>query len=102
MAYQLVFQLPLSSIADYDDMVRLEERIAGALGQLGEVDGHDAGSGEANIFVRTDRPEFAFDWIRRALWGNELPAGLKVAYRRLDGEAYTILHPPGESRFDIA
>ncbi len=102
MSYQLVFQLPFSSIGDYDAMVRLEERIAEALGQLGEVDGHDAGPGETNIFVLTERPELALEWVRNALWGNGPPAGLKVAFRRVEGEAYTILHPPGESNFDIA
>ena len=102
MSYQLVFQLPFSSTGDYDATVRLEEQIAEALGQLGEVDGHDAGSGETNIFVLTERPELAFEWVRNALGGNAPPAGLKVAFRRLGGEAYAILPPPGESHFDIA
>ena len=102
MSYQLVFQLPFSSIDDYDATIQLESQIANALGELGQVDGHDSGSGEMNIFVLTDRPALAFDWIREALWPNGLPSDLKVAFRRLDGEAYTILYPLGASRFDVA
>ena len=102
MSYQLVFQLPFSSMDDYDAMVQLENQIAEALGEHGEVDGHDCGSGETNIFVLTERPELAFDWVRRALWGNDLPSELRVAFRRLDGEAYTVLYPFGASSFDIA
>jgi len=101
MHYQLVFQLPFSSIDDYDAMIQLEEQLAQALGHLGDVDGHDAGSGETNIFVLTDRPELAFDRVRRGVWGDDLPAGLKVAFRRVDGEAYTVLHSHGASTFKV-
>ena len=53
MKYQLVLQLPASSIKDYDEMIELEETIIKGIGSLGKVDGHDAGSGEMNIFILT-------------------------------------------------
>ena len=49
VTYQLALQLPASSIKDYDAMIELEETIMSSLGNLGKVDGHDAGSGEMNI-----------------------------------------------------
>jgi len=54
MKYQLVLQLPASSIRDYDEMVEIEEAIITDLGNFGKVDGHDVGSGEMNIFIFTD------------------------------------------------
>ena len=102
VAYQLVFQLPFSSTGDYDAMVSLEGRIARELGALGDVDGHDAGTGQMNVFVHTGRPEAAFERVARALWPGGLPPGLKVAFRPLDGDAYTVLHPPGEVDFVVA
>ena len=102
MTYQLVFQLPFSSTGDYDAMVSLEERITRNLGDLGEVDGHDAGAGQMNVFVHTGRPEAAFERVARALWPGGPPPGLKVAFRRLDGDAYTVLHPLGGADFVVA
>jgi hypothetical protein len=49
MKYQLVLQLPAFSAEDYDEMIELEKIIEGNLADLGDVDGHDAGSGEMNI-----------------------------------------------------
>ena len=40
-------------------MIELEEGIMTSLGNLGQVDGHDAGSGEMNIFILTDQPKVA-------------------------------------------
>ena len=63
MKYQLVLQLPAGSIQDYNNMVGLEEDIIEAIGKLGDVDGHDFGSGETNIFILTDYPQRIFDQI---------------------------------------
>ena len=56
MKYQLVLQFNASSIEDFDAMVALEEDIERVLGENHEVDGHDYGSGEMNIFVHTNDP----------------------------------------------
>ena len=48
-------------------MIELEEIIIRSLGNLGKVDGHDAGSGEMNIFVLTDHPELAFERVKQVL-----------------------------------
>ena len=53
--FQLVLQFAPWSDRDFDDLVRLEEQLA-ALTESGDVDGHDLGSNEANIFVFTKNP----------------------------------------------
>ena len=102
MQYQLVLQLPASSIQDYDDMVELEGIIMQALGGLGEVDGHDAGSGEMNIFILTDEPRLAFDRIKVVVGTRDFLPDLKVAYREIGRSDFTIIHPPHLKQFAIA
>jgi hypothetical protein len=101
MKYQLVMQLPASSIKDYDEMVELEETIIRGLGNLGKVDGHDAGSGEMNIFILTDHPERAFGRIRQLLGTRDFMPDLKVAFRLIGKDEFTILHPQDLTHFAI-
>jgi hypothetical protein len=53
----LVLQFPANYIKDYDGLLEIENRIIATVGNLREVYGHDMGSGEMNIFVRTDFPK---------------------------------------------
>lgn len=102
MKYQLVLQLPASSIKDYDAMIELEETIIRSLGNLGKVDGHDAGSGEMNIFILTDHPKLAFQAIKQLLGTRDFMPELKVAFREIGKDEFIILHPAGLSYFAIA
>ena len=102
MKCQLVLQLPASSIKDYDAMIELEETIMRSLANLGKVDGHDAGSGEMNIFIYTDQPNLAFERIKEILGTKDFMPELKVAYREIGKDEFTILHPAGLSFFTIA
>ena len=101
MKYQLVLQFPASAIKDYDGMMEIENLIICGLGSLGEVDGHDAGSGETNIFVHTDNPQFAFARIWSLLCATDFASKVKAAYREIGGEVYTIIHPPGLGSFSV-
>ena len=83
-------------------MVELEEVIMAGLGNLGEVDGHDAGSGEMNIFILTDHPEAAFTRIQQHLGTRDFMPDLKVAFHVIGENEFTILHPVGLTHFDIA
>lgn len=60
MKYQLVLQFQGDSLCDYDAMVALEDGLIAALDDSANVDGHDVGSGEVNIFIFTDEPKKAF------------------------------------------
>lgn len=102
MKYQLVLQLPAFSAEDYDEMIELEKIIEGNLADLGDADGHDAGSGEMNIFILTDSPKAVFDRIRQAPAMRNVMPDLKVAYREIGKDDFTILHPAGLTRFAIA
>ena len=94
MNYQLVIQL---SGDDLDALVRLEEAVAERLGDFGDVDGHDIGGGEMNIFIFTDEPRRAFDRIRSTLVGD-----FAAAYRQVDANSYVVLFPPGRKHFDVS
>lgn len=102
MKYQLVLQFPASSIEDYDAMIELEETVMRSLANLGKVDGHDAGSGEMNIFILSDHPKLAFDLIKQVLGTKDFIPELKAAYREIGKDEFTILHPTGLSYFAIA
>ena len=82
-------------------MIAFEEAIAKRLASLGNVDGHDAGSGEMNIFILTDRPALAFDQIRPLFAENQLASHLKAAYRAVDEDKYRILYPTDLTQFDV-
>jgi hypothetical protein len=98
--FLLVIQLPINSVGDFDRMVEAEERIDALLKGLGQVDGHDAGSGEGNIFIFTDHPELAF---QKALPCLEEPVRelARAAYRETEGETFTILWPSGLKEFRV-
>ena len=86
---------------DYDDLVAVEEFLIGNL-EHGDVDGHDAGSGEANIFIHTSDPEQTFAAVRQLLGDREAWNGIRVAHRPIDGDTYTVLWPKGLTTFDVS
>lgn len=100
--YQLVFQLRGSSQLDFEEMLGLETELRSEIGDLGEVDGHDMGQGEMNIFVLTSFPIRCFEHVRSLRGVAHAMPRLKVAYRRLDSDDYEVLHPPGLYRFTVS
>ncbi len=52
----LVLQLPGSSERDFEELIAIEEAVREKIGEAGEVDGQDIGSGEKNIFLLTQDP----------------------------------------------
>jgi hypothetical protein len=95
--YQLVLQFAADTIADYDALVTMEHQVIDALGD-GSVDGHDLGSGEANIFIHTCDPEDTFRQITPLLTRSGRMLGVTAAYRRTDEDEYRILWPKNSSR----
>ena len=96
MKYQLVLQFGASSSEDFDQLVEIEDRLESFLGNVHEVDGHDFGSGEMNIFIHTNSPNDAFDLIKNNLTLSEINT-MKAAFRELKGETYSILWPENYS-----
>lgn len=99
--YQLVLQWSLSPDRDFDFLVEIEDLLIESLSNLHEVDGHDIGSGEGNVFILTNNPLMAFDEVKMALKDSPLWSDLKVAYRGLQENEYRILYPEGLTTFSI-
>lgn len=99
--YQLVLQWPASSIEDYDALVSLEDVLIEQLPDGSELDGHDMGLGQANIFIDTDCPETTFQTIQRLLETPCARPGLKAAYREAGSDRYKVLWPAGSETFEV-
>ena len=102
MKYQLVLQWPESSIKDYDEMIAIENKLIENLSEGSEVDGHDAGSGEVNIFILTDDPELAYGEAKAILGNSDRWLSVRVAYREIAKSHYITLWPEGLTDFRIA
>jgi hypothetical protein len=87
---------------DYDAMIEVEDVLIEKLSEANEVDGHDAGTDEVNIFIHTDNPESAFDEIKAILGSSAYWVDAKVAYREVSKSEYTILWPKGLNKFKVA
>jgi len=98
--YQVVIQVPIGSMGDFDRLLEAEERIEALLGTLGHVEGHDAGTGEGNIFIVTDEPTVAFQKALPCL-GESFKDLARAAFRERNGESYTFLWPPGLKEFRV-
>lgn len=101
MKYQLVLQWPASSIQDYDTLIAIEEVLNEQLDHGSEVDGHDVGSGEINIFIHTNDPTKTFKAVEvliglRGFWTDS-----RVAYRELAGSNYVVIWPNDLNKFNI-
>ena len=91
--FQLVLQFSPWDGAEFEELVDLEDRVARAIGDAGLVDGHDAGSNEANIFIHTAQPEVVFKICLGIVRQSDLADRFAAASRPLRGEKYTRLWP---------
>ena len=96
MKYQLVLQFRGDSLADFDALIALEDRLIEELGDSEDVvDGHDCGSGESNIFIFTSDPTSTFQKVRQTLEREGRLQSVTAAYRAIYGENYTVIWPEG-------
>jgi hypothetical protein len=93
MEFQLVVQFRGHDCVEYDDLVALEDELISALGESANVDGHDIGTSEANIFVLTSDPEQTFQDIKSTIENFGLLQLVTVAFRSVQDETYTIIWP---------
>jgi hypothetical protein len=92
MKYQLVLQWPASSV-DYDSMISIEDSLIEGLPNDSKVDGHDAGSGQINIFIWTDKPTKTFEDVKSILSSRDAWPDILIAYRDVERSEYTALWP---------
>src|SRR5437870_12560470 len=95
MKYQLVFQFRGDSLEDVDATVALEDELIEELGDSADVDGHDVGSGETNIFIFTSDPAVTFRRARPVLERRQQLQSVTAAYREVEGEQFTVIWPEG-------
>jgi hypothetical protein len=98
MRYQLVLQFRGDSLADYDQMIAVEDHLTEALGDSADVDGHDVGSGETNIFIFTTDPAGTFRQARPVLERMDRLQAVTAAFRDVEGDQYTVIWPEGTTR----
>jgi hypothetical protein len=96
--YQLVLQWS-SAALNLDRLIEIEDAVIDGLGN--DVDGHDYGSGTANIFILTEDPRRAFHTAKDILEQQSALHDLRAAFRRLDQEGFVILWPPNLVEFKI-
>jgi hypothetical protein len=100
--HQLVLQFAANSLRDYDDLVALEEQLIAEL-RDSNVDGHDMGSGEANIFIITSDAQQTFRQLLPVLQRTGRLSEVTAAYRDTDKERYHVLWPEDSQRqFGVA
>ncbi|MDR6840287.1 hypothetical protein [Pseudoxanthomonas sacheonensis] len=102
MQYQLVLQFNGDSLSDYDALIALEDDLIQELGNTGDVDGHDIGSGETNIFILTLKPEITFHRAKAVLDRTQLLGAVTAAYRAVTGQTFTVLWPAHRQEFRVA
>jgi len=95
MNYQLVLQFRGDTLEDFDELIAFENELIEELGDSADVDGHDMGSGERNIFIFTSDPKRTFSQAKPVLERAQILQSVTAAYRPVEGEAYTIIWPEG-------
>jgi hypothetical protein len=101
MKYQLVLQWPAASIENYDTVIAIEDGLIGRLSGESEVDGHDMGEDEVNIFIRTNDPVQAFHESEALLENRTLWLDMRAAYREVTGSKYKVLWPHQLTEFTV-
>ena len=100
-SYQLVLQYKVSpgDLTGINDLFELEELLSKVVKAPAQVDGHDVGSGAANIFIVTPDPQETFEAIRPILF--RYSAEFKAAHRDFDEDEYSVLWPLNLRKFSL-
>ncbi len=101
MKYQFVVQTPDELWGDIYEIANLEDKLDEHLVNA-QVDGHDIGCGEVNIFLDTNDPHGTLIDVKHLLVmeGMDL-AVVKIAYREFGAEEYIPLWPEGLEEFKV-
>jgi len=102
MSYQLVLQWPATEHDSFEALVGMEEALLEGLDSRHEVDGHDIGRAEMNIFVLTDDPIAAFAEAHRVLSAHPAVWNMRAAFRLVGAEDFTVVWPKGLSEFSVS
>jgi hypothetical protein len=103
MRYQLVLQwFSTLALEEFDGLIEVENLLLEKLHEQHAVDGHDAGSGEMNIFILTDDPRLCFEEVKAICESRNDWQSVRVAYREISqNEKYVILFPAYLTEFSV-
>jgi hypothetical protein len=101
MRYQLVVQFS-DSLLSYDSLIVMEDKLIETLANNADIDGHDLGAGEINIFILTNTPEETFSTVINVIEKKISKEQYRVAYREIETDDYTILWPSTLAKFTVA
>ncbi len=93
--YQLVLQFGGGALPNLDAIITLEDELIQELGDSADVDGHDFGSGEANLFIFTADPVATFERARPVLERRQQLQAVTAACREVESEDYKVIWPEG-------
>lgn len=105
MNYQLVIQFEDEAGDALEKIEALEDELIELLDGVAEVDGHEIGSGTANIIIHTDKPKKVWEKVEATVEkaAEEDLVAVAAAYRPFDAEDYTVLWPTDfEGEFEMA
>jgi len=71
------------------------------IGDHGNVDGHDIGSGEMNIFIFTEDPKATFERVKNIGSIPNHMNNLKAGYREVGEDDFVPLYPEGLDHFSV-
>jgi hypothetical protein len=102
MQYQLVLQYSEERYGDLDWIIHTEDFLIAMLREA-EVDGHDMGVGEVNIFLNTNIPIEAFNRIKDLFekQDHSLIEDCKAGYRDFNLGDYIPLWPTDLKTFEV-
>lgn len=102
MKYQFVIQFSQNSQNKFDHLIGLEDQLEQLLNSDSEIDGHDIGNDQMNIFIMTNKPIDLFNQIKHLLINNKFSLGkAKVAYREINNNNFIILFPRDLKTFEL-
>jgi len=76
-----------------DDLIEIENRLIEGLSSRADVDGHEIGRDEADIFISTDDPRGTFGEAKAILTSHGRWDGVRAAFRDTSEDEYTVLWP---------
>ena len=101
MTYQLILQWLGSPLKGYESLIEIEELLLDALPPGSDVDGHDVGTDQSNIFIWTEEPYETFKEAARVAGTHAAWPGVRAAFRDEAAEDYTAIWPPDLSTFEV-
>ena len=102
MKYQVVVQFPEELFDDIDWIASVEDRLDESLVDA-EVDGHDIGSGEVNIFIHSNNTTNTLKLVKNILEEDGVYLeNVRIAYREIGSELYIPLWPENLVDFKVS